>query len=118
MSDENWEVTVADVSEVEAKVRIRYRGAGHDELRLSGTLRGPYCERAHTLPADYPLQPFASEPATVEAIVTDPCLWSEELPHLYQAFVQAIRGEAVVAEYHGVVGLRRTSPHKNWDHIK
>ena len=56
--------------------------------------------------------------AAAEAVVTDPCLWSEELPHLYHANVEALRGDVVVAEYHGEIGLRRTSPAKNWDHIK
>jgi hypothetical protein len=117
MNDDDWEVTVADVSEVEARVRVRYRGASDDSILVRGTLRGPYCERAHTLPADYPFSNATTE-AAAEAIVTDPCLWSEELPHVYQAAVQAVRGGEVVAEYHGVVGLRRTSPARNWDHIK
>jgi hypothetical protein len=37
---------------------------------------------------------------------------------LYQAHVEAVRGDLVLAEYHGEIGLRRTSPAKNWDHIK
>jgi beta-galactosidase/beta-glucuronidase len=115
---ENWEIVVSDVSEVEATIRVSYRGAASESAAIRGTLRGPYCERAHTLPADYPFHASAGESATAKAVITDPCLWSEELPHVYHANVEAVHGEEVVAEYHGVVGLRRTSPMKNFDHIK
>jgi len=118
MSDDDWEVTVADVSDVQAIVRIRYRGAATGPLLLRGGLRGPYCELARTLPAEFPLRNQGADDLIGEAVVTDPCLWTEELPHLYQADVEALRGDEVVAEYHGVVGLRRTSSRPNWDHIK
>lgn len=122
MTHATWEISATDVSEVEAKVLIRYRDTTDDAIVLRGTLRGPYCERAHTLPADYPFRDVSDVEtaleAAAEAVVTDPCLWSEELPHLYQANVEALRGDAVVAEYHGEIGLRRTSPAKNFDGIK
>ena len=114
MTPANWEISAADVSEVEAKIVVRYRGETDVPIVLRGTLRGPYCERAHTLPADYSFRDIrhveASAGAVAEAVVADPCLWSEELPHLYQASLEALHGDIVVAEYHGVIGLRRTSP--------
>lgn len=118
MSDEDWEVTVADVSDLEATVRVRYCGESTDSVELRGTLRGPYCDVARTLPADFPFHHEGGSERSARAVVTDPCLWTEELPHLYQADVEAVRGEEVLAEYHGVVGLRRTSQRPNWDHIK
>jgi Glycosyl hydrolases family 2 len=118
MTPADWDITVAEVSEVEAKVLVRYRNDSGEPIVLRGTLRGPYCERAHTLPADFPFRQLSGEQPVAEAVVTDPCLWSEELPHLYRAEVEAVRGDATVAEYHGEIGLRRTSPTKNWDHIK
>ena len=118
MTHATWQISATDVSEVEAKVLVRYRGETDEPIVLRGTLRGPYCERAHTLPADYPFRELGGEQAAAEAVVTDPCLWSEELPHLYQANVKALRGDIVVAEYHGEIGLRRTSPAKNFDGIK
>ena len=122
MTRATWEISAADVSEVEARVLVRYLEKTLEPIVLRGTLRGPYCERAHTLPAQYSfrdvMQAEGPAEATAEAVVTDPCLWSEEMPHLYQANVEALRGSVVVAEYHGVIGLRRTSPAKNWDHIK
>jgi beta-galactosidase/beta-glucuronidase len=70
------------------------------------------------LPAEYPLVRLTGQGSAAEAIVTDPCAWSAELPHLYRVEVEATRGNAVVATYHGELGLRRTSEPKNWDHIK
>jgi beta-galactosidase/beta-glucuronidase len=47
------------------------------------------------------------EEGVAKAIVADPCVWSPELPHLYQVDVVAQRSERVIAEYHGKIGLRR-----------
>jgi Glycosyl hydrolases family 2 len=118
MTDDAWEISAVEVSEVEATVRVSYRGPASGPAAIRGTLRGPYCERAHTLPADYPFRAIAGVPAAAEAIVTDPCLWSEEMPHVYHVDLEAVQGETTADAYHGVVGLRRTSPLKNFDDIK
>ncbi|MCI0333277.1 MAG: hypothetical protein L0228_08650 [Planctomycetes bacterium] len=111
------EITVGDVNDVEARVYAHYREAvanaavsdsGTEPIILHGTLRGPNCEMAHTLPAVFMFRGVASaaEP-TAEAIVSDPCVWSPELPHLYQADVVAQQGKRIVAEFHGPIGFRR-----------
>ena len=106
------EITVGDVNDVEARVYARYSAptSGDTETEpiiLHGTLRGPYCETARTLPAVFMFRgmPSASTP-TSEALVPDPCVWSHELPHLYQADIVAQQGEQIVAEYHGTIGFR------------
>ncbi|MGE3239657.1 MAG: hypothetical protein AB7G28_22530 [Pirellulales bacterium] len=113
MTSDGFTIEVGEVSDLEARVIVRFSGDGAE---LRGRLLGPYCEKAHTLPAEYPLVRLDSQAA--EATVTDPCGWSPELPHLYRVEVEAVREGAVVAEYHGELGLRRTTPLKNWDHIK
>ncbi len=115
MTSEGFTIEVGEVSDLEARVIVRYVD---DDVRLCGCLRGPFCEKAHTLPAEYPLVRLAGQASAAEAIVTDPCAWSPELPHLYRVEVEAIRGDAEAAAYHGELGLRRTSEPKNWDHIK
>jgi hypothetical protein len=108
------EITVGDVNDVEAYVLARFIGPDETSpnaaapIVLHGTLRGPHCETARTLPAVFMFRatPSASRPEA-EAVVTDPCVWSNELPHLYQCDVVAKRGDEVVAEYHGTVGFRR-----------
>jgi Glycosyl hydrolases family 2 len=109
------EITVGDVTDMEARVYARHSPALGDEVQeqksvvLRGTLRGPFCEFAHTLPAEFVFRDLGpGPPASAEAVVTDPCLWSPALPHLYQADVEALRDGQVVAEYHGMIGLRRT----------
>lgn len=114
----DWEVHITGITEHEATVRVSYRGEEGAGVTLQGALRGPYCERAHTLPADFPLRALPGNTPTAETMITDPCMWSEELPHLYRAQVSAVRAGEVVAEYHGEVGLRPTRPPKNFDHIK
>lgn len=115
MTSERFTIEVGEVSDLEARVIVQFADV---DVRLSGCLRGPFCEKAHTLPAEYPLVRLDGRLSAAEAIVTDPCAWSPELPHLYRVEVEAIRGGAVVATYHGELGLRRTSEPKNWDHIK
>jgi beta-galactosidase/beta-glucuronidase len=114
------EIIVGDVSDVEAHIYARFRSdertAEAERVELRGSLRGPFCDTSHTLPAEFAFR--GSEAADVvqaEAVVPDPCLWSPELPHLYQVDVQALEGEHMIAEYHGTVGLRRLSPRRSVD---
>jgi hypothetical protein len=99
------EIFVEDVNDVEARVYARYVGAASANIVLRGTLRGPYCETTHTLPAKFSFRPTEGA-AEALALVPDPCTWSPELPHLYQVDVEALQGERVVAEYRGMIGLR------------
>ncbi|HEY4232914.1 MAG TPA: hypothetical protein VGM76_05795 [Lacipirellulaceae bacterium] len=113
MTPSKFELDVGEVSAMEARVVVRYRPAKENQGRtiLRGTLRGPYCDTARTLPAEFPFhnQDSVTQPSA-EAIVPDPCLWSPDLPHLYHADVEALRGAQIIAEYHGKIGLRSTSP--------
>jgi beta-galactosidase/beta-glucuronidase len=106
----DFEITVREVTDVEARVVARYL-VPNANISLHGTLRGPYCETARTLPAEFPFRTANSkEPTEAEAIVPDPCMWSAELPHLYRVDVEALQADRVVAEYHGTIGLRRLAP--------
>jgi beta-galactosidase/beta-glucuronidase len=110
--DHSIEIFVGDVNDVEARVYARYVGAAENEgahaerIVLKGRLRGPYCERSRTLPAEIAFRD-SEKPGLIEALVPDPCTWSPDLPHLYQADVEARQGQRVLAEYHGTIGLRR-----------
>ena len=108
------EIILGDVTDMEARVFARYRGADHVILR--GALRGPFCEKGRTLPADFAFRNSTPPQAgSAEAVVTDPCLWSPEMPHLYRVNVEAVQGERVVAEYHGTIGLQRLAPRRPVD---
>jgi glycosyl hydrolase family 2 len=109
------EITVGDVTDIEARVIARYLGPSTG-IELNGTLRGPFCEHARTLPAELVFHRTCDGSASsAEAIVPDPCMWTPEMPHLYQADLEARRGSEIVAEYHGPVGLRRLAPRRPVD---
>jgi hypothetical protein len=109
------EITVGDVNDVEARVYARFVGAdevaddaAREKIKLSGTLRGPYCEGTRTLPAHIEFRAgCATDVTAAEAVVPDPCTWTRDLPHLYQADLEAWQGDRLLAEYHGTIGLRR-----------
>ena len=109
------EIVVGDVTDVEARVIARYHGAISGVV-LRGTLRGPFCEKARTLPAEFEFRDFGNgNGVQVETVVPDPCMWTPEMPHLYQADIEARQGEQLVAEYHGTIGLRRLAPRRPVD---
>ena len=109
------EIVVGDVTDVEARVIARYPGAANDVV-LRGTLRGPFCENARTLPAEFEFRDFGNRNGVqVETVVSDPCMWTAEMPHLYQADIEARRGGQLIAEYHGTIGLRRLAPRRPVD---
>jgi len=115
MTHDAIEITVGDVTDMEARICARYVFPEGSETNLPhivlrGTLRGPYCELAHTLPAEFAFRELGPDsPASAAAVITEPCMWSPELPHLYRADVEALRDAHVVAEYHGMIGLHRTN---------
>jgi len=109
------EIVVGDVTDVEARVIARYHGATGGVV-LRGTLRGPFCEKARTLPAEFEFKDFGNgNGVQVETVVPDPCMWTPEMPHLYQADIEARQCEQLIAEYHGTIGLRRLAPRRPVD---
>lgn len=114
MDQTQFEIEVDDVSDMEAHVRAQYLGPASATLR--GTVRGPFCENGRTLPATFAFHPTdANQPNTAEAVVTDPCMWTPEMPHVYRVELQAVNGGTVVAEYDGTIGLRRLAPRRPVD---
>lgn len=108
------EISVGDVTDMEARVRASFSSSGTVTLR--GTLRGPFCEKARTLPADFPFRDLGPQQlGSAEAIVTDPCMWTLEMPHMYRVDVEAVRDDMVIAEYHGTIGLERLAPRRPVD---
>lgn len=54
---------------------------------ITGVVRGPFCEFAKTLTADFPLKKVIHaglETDSVEALILDPCYWTPQLPFLYE----------------------------------
>ncbi len=111
------EISARDVTDVEGRVLAQYIGGssvhGGEPVTLQGTLRGPFCKNTRTLPAEIKFRNLdLTQPGLAEALVPDPCIWSPELPHLYQADIIARQGDNVFAEYHGMIGLRGSEPNE------
>ncbi len=91
-----------------------------DAVRLTGTLTGPQCRLATTLPTTArlidmgpPASPTGSadrEPPAVlvaRAVLTEPSFWTPELPNLYRLDAHATADGRTVASCERLVGLRR-----------
>lgn len=95
----------ADDVRAEAYVRLVGGPAG---ATITGTLTGPRCRLATTLPTVIPLQSLAGEgPAAARAIVTEPSFWTPELPNLYEMAAEARTAAGVVVATRRLFGLRR-----------
>src|SRR3954471_14946780 len=95
------EIIAGDVTDLEARVTARYHGEKTGVV-LRGTLRGPYCDKAKTLPAEFRFRDVGQD-GHVETLVSDPCMWTPEMPHLYQADVEAWQGNELVSAYRGTI---------------
>jgi hypothetical protein len=108
------EISLGDVTDMEAHVFARY--LGQEQVELTGTMRGPFCEIGRTLPADFSFRKTSESSGNlVQALVTEPCLWSREIPQLYRVDIQASANGRIVAEYHGEIGLQRLAPRRPVD---
>jgi hypothetical protein len=77
-----YEVAIIDANDVEVRIQVRPRDS--TDIEFTGTITGPYCEHARTLPATVPLKLSQSGGAPLaEAFVTDPCFWTPDFPYLY-----------------------------------
>jgi hypothetical protein len=81
-------------------------------IGLSGSLRGPDCSRATTLPVTTPLLPVASPRGiAARAILTEPAPWTPELPNRYRLEARLEGGDAACEAWRqpfgGWIALRR-----------
>jgi len=81
------------------------------DTELGGSLYGPFCDRARTLPARVPLVDLRGDDPRAggllaSASVPDPCFWSPKLPFWYRATIELRRGGKVLAESQRLFGIR------------
>ena len=92
-------------------------GVAAEEAVLTGTLTGPDCRHAITLPvgaklAAVPgspagLNPAAASTVVARVILTEPSFWTPELPSLYRLEARLVAAGREVATWKRPVGLRR-----------
>ncbi len=81
-------------------------------MRIAGSLRGPDCSRATTLPVTVPLLPVASgRGVAARAVLTEPAPWTPELPNRYRLEARLDGGDALDESsrqpFGGWIALRR-----------
>jgi hypothetical protein len=77
------------------------------DCTLHGFVHGPRCEYAHTLPARYALSDLGAGPTLLaRTTITDPCLWTSDLPQIYDVSIELRRGNEVLASEKRMIGLR------------
>jgi hypothetical protein len=106
---ERLELIFGAASDAMGRVYARLkRPAGRDNLRLAGTLAGPECRYADTLRAKYSFVDRGSPSFLfAEALVPEPCFWTPQMPHFYQADVELLDGDRAVARASRIFGIRR-----------
>jgi hypothetical protein len=77
------------------------------DCTLHGFVHGPRCEFAHTLPSKYTLTDLGAGPTLLaRTTITDPCLWTSDLPQIYDVHIELRRGSEVLAREQRMIGLR------------
>ncbi len=104
----------ADDMRAEVWLRCDLRTPANDSgsavLAVSGTLTGPECSTAATLPTTIALVDqghVEGQPPLARGVCTEPGFWTPELPNLYRADVVVRSGDGIVSTGRRMVGLRR-----------
>ena len=77
---------------------------------MSGRLRGPQCDFAHTLKSEHPVQQLsgsADPNCLAEVLITDPCYWTPQLPFQYELHVDLQLASGETRELTTSMGLHR-----------
>lgn len=108
-------VTLGPCDDMRAEVFVRVARPAAGLLRLDGTLVGPECRRATTLPSTARLVDLGPPPTdaggggmlVAKAVLTEPAFWTPDLPNLYRLETRITGGDAVAATHCLHIGLRR-----------
>jgi hypothetical protein len=80
---------------------------------LAGTLYGPLCDFARTLPSEYAVKAHKIAPSgtmIARVLVTEPCYWTRDLPFQYKLSLQWRDPAGRSCQAEQMVGMRRLSP--------
>lgn len=112
------EVFFGEATPALARVYVRVEDGDNgreavEQLRVTGTVRGPESSIARTLAARMPLRDLGIErppgrrsARLAEALVPDPCFWLPQRPYWYDVQVDVRRGETLLAEETWELGIR------------
>lgn len=90
-------------SATEHAARLEFIGGpAASAASLRGTIEGPFCEYARTLPTT-----FSIAESDRSVTIVDPCYWSPRLPFLYRLRAVASFDDSPAATVDAMIGLRR-----------
>ncbi len=121
--DAELELFYGSLNPAVGRVYARWGRAERAGLSVRGTLTGPSCAYADTLPATSRfVDRGPGGPPLAEAIVPEPSFWTPEMPHVYRAELELLDGGQVVARVErtfgfrplGAAGARLRFDGKNW----
>ena len=112
--DDRLNVFFGEATPTQARVYAQLpRGDWPLDAQLRGTLSGPTCRYAETLPTHYRFRDrgvlkggASQESLLIEAVVPDPCFWTPRLPYLYEVKLELRAGEEVLARMARPFGIR------------
>ncbi len=96
-------------TDASAILYARWRVDNRDgRFRIGGTVKGPYCHSAKTLPASYEWTDQGAGPtALASATLLDACGWSLDLPATYHVALELWEGDQRVGRVDRVTAIRR-----------
>jgi hypothetical protein len=104
------EIVLAEATDSLAHLVIRAAGEAKQICGLTGSLAGPECRYARTLPSSYALSPLATSAGLLaELVLPDPCFWTPEMPLLYRLDMQLRSTAGETHAFSRLVGIRRWS---------
>lgn len=102
------EAVLGRADDMRAEVYVRLVGAAEGTRQaIRGTLSGPRCTLATTLPTALRLEDLGGTPPVARGILTEPSYWTPEMPNLYRLEAEADDSGAAIARVDRLIGLRR-----------
>ncbi len=101
------ELFYGQASSHQASVGVATDQPAPEQAVWQGTVYGPFCEYAQTLPARVEFRPTTPDSLVpCEAVLPDPCFWTPESPYWYEVKLQARQGDRVLGACHRTFGIR------------
>ena len=105
--DDQLELFFGEATAAGARVYAQLPADATAGLQLCGSIHGPECAYARTLPTRFSL--IDAGPGLTmlaRAMITEACFWSADMPYLYTATVELRRGAEVMARVERTLGIR------------
>jgi hypothetical protein len=108
MFPDQLELFYGEVSTAAARVYAQLPAdASAANVQLAGSVYGPFCLYAHTLPVRFPLVDAGpGKTLLAQTEIQEPCFWSPEMPYLYQTTIELRQAGNVIARTERLAGPR------------